>query len=141
MEGIISTLLQNFERGKITRRLLIQRLALAATGASAASAAPVAAQAEELLYVVTYVDVVTPSGDTAKVLQDFATASRKDPGCARFEVMRSVDRPNHFAIVEVWRTREEYEAHLGLSHTKQLRETIQPGLGSPFDERLYHKLP
>jgi quinol monooxygenase YgiN len=139
MEQIISTLLQNLEQEKITRRSLLQSLALAA--ASAASAAPAAAQAEAPLYVVTYVDVVTPSGDTAKVLQDFATASREDPGCVRFEAMRSVDRPNHFAIVEVWRTRKEYEAHLGLSHTKQFRENIQPGLGSPFDERLYHKLP
>ena len=139
MEQIVSTELGNFEQRKITRRLLIRTLALAA--ASAASGAAVAAQAEDPLYVVTYVDVVSPSGEAAKVLQDFATESRKDLGCLRFEVLQSVDRANHFAIVEVWRMRKEYEAHLGLSHTKQFRETIQAGLGSPFDERLYHKLP
>jgi catechol 2,3-dioxygenase-like lactoylglutathione lyase family enzyme len=42
MEHIIAHLLQDFERGKMTRRQLIQSLALAATAASAASAAPAA---------------------------------------------------------------------------------------------------
>src|SRR5260370_14070251 len=42
MEHIIAKLLQNFEEGKMTRRQLIQSLALAATAASAASAVPAA---------------------------------------------------------------------------------------------------
>ena len=65
---------------------------------------------------------------------DVATAVNTD-------VIRDVDRTNHFAITEVWKTRKDYEAHLAQSHTKQFREKIQPGLGSPFDERLYHTLP
>ena len=40
MENVIAKLLQDFERGRMTRRQLIQSLALAATAASAASAAP-----------------------------------------------------------------------------------------------------
>jgi catechol 2,3-dioxygenase-like lactoylglutathione lyase family enzyme len=43
MEGLITKLLENFEQGKMTRRELIQSLALAATAASAVSAAPAAA--------------------------------------------------------------------------------------------------
>lgn len=43
MEGLIAKLLENFEQGKMTRRQLIQSLALAATAASAISAAPAAA--------------------------------------------------------------------------------------------------
>ena len=39
MENVIAKLLQDFERGKMTRRQLIQSLALAATAASTASAA------------------------------------------------------------------------------------------------------
>ena len=39
MEHVIANLLQDFERGKMTRRQLIQSLALAATAASAANAA------------------------------------------------------------------------------------------------------
>ncbi len=43
MEHIIANLLRDFEHGKMSRRQLIQSLALAATAASAVSAAPVAA--------------------------------------------------------------------------------------------------
>jgi len=103
---------------------------------------PASAQPEPQLHVVTYIDVFPNfAADTAKALQDFSAASSKDPGYVRIEVMRDVDRTNHFAVVEVWRTRKDYEAHLGQAHTKQFREKIQPGLGSPFDERLYHTLP
>jgi catechol 2,3-dioxygenase-like lactoylglutathione lyase family enzyme len=42
MEHVITEMLQNFEQGKISRRQLIQGLALAATAASAATAAPAA---------------------------------------------------------------------------------------------------
>ncbi len=43
MEGLIAKLLENFEQGKMTRRQLIQSLALAATVASTVGAAPTAA--------------------------------------------------------------------------------------------------
>jgi catechol 2,3-dioxygenase-like lactoylglutathione lyase family enzyme len=42
MENIIARLLQDFEQGKMSRRQLIQSLAVAATAASAVSAAPAA---------------------------------------------------------------------------------------------------
>jgi catechol 2,3-dioxygenase-like lactoylglutathione lyase family enzyme len=43
MEYIISRLLEDFERGRMTRRQLVKSLALAATAASAAGASPLAA--------------------------------------------------------------------------------------------------
>jgi quinol monooxygenase YgiN len=120
----------------------LNRLTLVLALSTLVLSIPASAQPEQRLYVVTYIDVFPNfAADTAKALQDFSAASSKDPGFVRFEVMRDVDRTNHFAVVEVWRTRKEYEAHLGQSHTKQFREKIQAGLGSPFDERLYHTLP
>jgi len=111
-------------------------LALAALAAGAQQQAP------KQLYVVTYIDVFPNyAADTNKFLLQFAADSRKDNGSVRFEVLRDVERTNHFTIVEVWQTRQAYEAHLALDHTKQFREKIQPGLGSPFDERLYYGLP
>ena len=47
MESIIAKLLQDFEHGRLTRRQLIQTLALGATAASAVGAAPAAAAAAE----------------------------------------------------------------------------------------------
>jgi quinol monooxygenase YgiN len=105
---------------------------------------PAAAQdADERLYVVTHVDVLGPNGaaEAAKALHQFAADSRTDPGSVRFEVLRDPDRLNHFTIIEVWRTRQDFESHLAASHTRAFRERLQPMLGSPFDERLHKLLP
>jgi quinol monooxygenase YgiN len=48
---------------------------------------------------------------------------------------------NHFAIVEVWQSKQAYDAHLAAPHSKAFRDALQMGLGSPFDERLYNALP
>ena len=91
------------------------------------------------LYVVTYVDVFPNfTDDTVKALRQFAADSRKDQGSVRFEFLQDVVRTNHFSIVEVWQSRGAYDAHLTQQHSKLFREKIQPGLGSPFDERLYN---
>lgn len=99
-------------------------------------------KAEPQLHVVTYVDVYPNFADaTAKLLQQFAADNRKDAGFVRFEALRDVARANHFAIVEVWQSKQAYDAHLVAPHSKAFREQLQMGLGSPFDERLYNALP
>ena len=52
MEQIIAQLLQDFENGRLTRRQLIQRLALGATAASAIGVAPAAAAGGETFKAV-----------------------------------------------------------------------------------------
>jgi quinol monooxygenase YgiN len=102
-----------------------------------------AQEADERLYVVTHVDVLGPNGaaEAAKMLHQFAADSRNDQGSVRFEVLRDPDRLNHFTLVEVWRTRQDFESHLAASHSRAFREKLQPMLGSPFDERLHKLLP
>jgi catechol 2,3-dioxygenase-like lactoylglutathione lyase family enzyme len=58
MEHIIANLLQEFERGKMTRRQLIQSLALTATAAATVSATPAAA-AEGKILKATYINHVS----------------------------------------------------------------------------------
>jgi len=89
------------------------------------------------LYVVTHVDL-TPNyiADGTPLLKKFAVDSRKDPGVVRFEMLVDVSRKNHFTIVSVWENQAAFDAHLEAVHTKQVREKLQPMLGSPFDERL-----
>jgi quinol monooxygenase YgiN len=92
------------------------------------------------VYVVTHVDLATNGERLAaatKVLREFAAESRHDPGNIRFELLVQDGRLNHFTIVEVWQTREAFEAHSSADHTKRFREQIQPVMGSPFDERLH----
>jgi len=94
------------------------------------------------LQVVTYVDVYPNfAAEAVRILSQFRDASLKDEGAVRFEVLRDVARANHMAIVEVWRSRELYEAHLAKPYAREFREKLQPMLGSPFDERLYNALP
>ena len=88
----------------------------------------VAQDADERLYVVTHVDVLGQNGaaEAAKMLHEFATDSRKDQGSVRFEVLRDPVRLNHFTIVEVWQTRQNFESHLAAGHTKAFREKYSP---------------
>jgi quinol monooxygenase YgiN len=90
------------------------------------------------VYVVTYVDL-TPNYATegVKLLQQFAADSRKDPGVVRFELVRQDSRGNHLALLEVWRSRQAFDAHSSADHTKEFREKLHPMLGSPWDERLH----
>jgi quinol monooxygenase YgiN len=109
------------------------------------TASNVAAQTpDKNLYVVTHVDIAgTPAvvAEATRLLREFAADSKKDPGAVRFELLLQDGRLNHFTIVEVWQTRDAFEAHLGAEHSKRFREKIQPMLGSPFDERLHGLLP
>lgn len=93
------------------------------------------------LYVVTHVDL-TPNyiADGTALLQKFAADSHKDKGVVRFELLVDVGRKNHFTIVSVWENQAAFDAHLEAAHTRQLREKLQPMLGSPFDERLHYIL-
>ncbi|MGA2711586.1 MAG: antibiotic biosynthesis monooxygenase [Bryobacteraceae bacterium] len=96
------------------------------------------------VYVVTHVDIGgTPAivAEATRLLREFSADSKKDPGVVRFELLLQDGRLNHFTIVEVWQTRDAFEAHSSAEHTKRFREKIQPMLGSPFDERLHSLLP
>jgi quinol monooxygenase YgiN len=118
--------------------------ALAATVVLSGLCGPAGAQeTDQRLYVVTHVDVLGPTGaaEAAKMLHQFAADSRNDQGSVRFEVLRDPNRLNHFTMVEVWRSRQDFESHLAASHTRAFREKLQPMLGSPFDERLHKLLP
>ena len=93
------------------------------------------AQAAEVV-VVTHVDVA-PNPQVAVMLTDLATASRKEPGNIRFDVVQHTMRANHFTVLEVWRDQKALDAHSASPHTKHYRDTLQPMTGSPLDERVY----
>ena len=90
------------------------------------------------VYVVTHIDVMPNfTDDTTKVLREFAAESHKDKGLVRFEVLQQDGRLNHYTIVEMWQSRDAFEAHSASEHTRRFREKLHPMLGSPFDERLH----
>jgi catechol 2,3-dioxygenase-like lactoylglutathione lyase family enzyme len=68
MEGVIAGLLQDYEAGKMSRRQLIQTLAMAATAASAGSSLPVAAAS---VFTAVSVDHISYEVSDYKRTRDF----------------------------------------------------------------------
>jgi quinol monooxygenase YgiN len=114
-------------------------------GCSQKAAAPAAASkwdASQKAYIVTHIDVMPNFADGAnQAIQKYAAGSRTEPGAISVEGLVQDGRPNHFTIYEVWQNRDAFEAHSGQSHTREFRETLQPMLGAPFDERLHASMP
>jgi quinol monooxygenase YgiN len=103
-----------------------------------------AQQAGDRLYAVTHVDIIGGGGnldEAIKLIQEYVADSQKDPGAVRIEFLQHEKRRNHFTLVEVWQTKDAFEAHTASARTKQFREKLHPLLGSPFDERLHSLLP
>jgi quinol monooxygenase YgiN len=88
--------------------------------------------------VVTHVDVVPPRKDDAVgLLKTLGDASRKDDGNLRYEVVQQTNRPNHFTVIEIWKSRKAFDAHNAAAHVREFRDRLQPMSGSLYDERLY----
>ena len=87
---------------------------------------------------MTHVDVVPPKKDEAIVLlNDLASASRKDSGVLRFDVWQQASRPNHSYVIEVWRDDAARDMHVMAGHTRAFRAKLLPLEGSLYDERVY----
>src|SRR5437763_11151870 len=75
--------------------------------------------ADPTVYVVTYIDVAPASRDAdAGFLRELVGASRKDPGVIRYEAFQRSAPSNQFAIVEVWKDQQSYDAHAASAHVK-----------------------
>jgi quinol monooxygenase YgiN len=106
--------------------------------------APAQATPTGAVYVVTHVDIIGgPQGvaEAIKLMHDFAAESLKDKAASRFEILQQDGRFNHFVMLELWQSREAYDAHNNQQYARRFREKIAPMLGSPFDVRLHAKLP
>jgi quinol monooxygenase YgiN len=126
--------------------LLAGMVGLSACSPKAANAVsstdPSQGDASKNVFIVTHIDVMpTFSASANQAIQKYAADSRKDQGAIRMEGLVQDGRSNHFTIVETWENRAAFEAHSGLAHTHQFRDTLQPMLGAPFDERLHEPIP
>lgn len=54
------------------------------------------------------------------MFRELRDASVREPGVVRFEVGRSQEKPNVFALWEVYRDREALESHRGTEHFQRL---------------------
>ncbi len=87
-------------------------------------------------YGVTYIEALPgASGKALGALRSLRAASRKADGSLRFEALQRRERPNHFAIIEIWKDAAAFEASLASAPRKQFREQMQPLLAAGYDER------
>ena len=73
--------------------------------------------------IITSIIFTFASNDADKaedILRELRDASIKEPGVVRFEVGRSPERPNIFALWEVYRDQDAVEAHHNTAHYKRL---------------------
>ncbi|HVQ60984.1 MAG TPA: antibiotic biosynthesis monooxygenase [Burkholderiales bacterium] len=93
------------------------------------------------VYGVTHVDVIPPQKDNAIVaLKALGDANRAAAGNVRFEIVQQTNRPNHFTVFEVWRSREAFDANTMSAHQREFRDKLSGMAGALYDERLYEIL-
>jgi quinol monooxygenase YgiN len=102
---------------------------------------PPSAQANDrAIVVLTHVDIGGRDLDVPALLKRMVEDGRKDEGNVRLDVLQGATRPNHFTVVEVWQSQKAFDGHAAAAHTRQFRETVNPVLGSPMDQRLFKVL-
>jgi len=105
------------------------------------AATPAGKNGRGAVVVVTHVDVPPPKKDECiAALKTLVADSRKDPGSVRFDVFQQGNRPNHFSVVEIWKSQSAYEAHITAVPTKKFRDQLTPMSGALYDERLYRAI-
>lgn len=97
------------------------------------------ARAAEPVTVMTYIDAipdqfVPQNEEKAQVLLKQMNAdTQNEPGLIAFTILRETGRPNHFALLEMWKSEGDYATHLAAAHTRKFRNELQPLIGSPYD--------
>jgi (4S)-4-hydroxy-5-phosphonooxypentane-2,3-dione isomerase len=60
-----------------------------------------------------------------------ATASRREAGVARFDVIQQTDDPTRFVLIEAYRSNEAAAAHKETEHYKTWRDAVASMMAEP----------
>ncbi len=60
-----------------------------------------------------------------------ARNSLREPGVARFDVLRRPDDPDRFVLMEVYRTPDDPARHKETEHYKAWRDSVEPMMAEP----------
>ena len=109
-----------------------ERLLAAVTAQPARGVAP-----DQAIYVLTHADAAARREDIPGMLQELASAARRENGNVLFDATVQPNRTNHFTLIEVWSDQKSYEAHEIAATTKQFRSAFGAVSGALYDERIY----
>jgi quinol monooxygenase YgiN len=91
------------------------------------------------IFVITHVDVDPQFVDQAlPVLDTFVSDSASDTSVQTFALLSQSPTPNHFQLIEIFANQKVFDAHISTQHAVDFRNDVQPFIGAPYDERLYH---
>jgi quinol monooxygenase YgiN len=115
-------------------------VSLIVTLPATAGQAQVSAPADTTFFAVSYVEARPAEAKTAGgALTRYRAASRTQTGFLQADVFEQIGRPGHFAIVEVWRDRETFDAR-DPSAQRGLLAELEPIRVSGYDQRPYKPL-
>jgi quinol monooxygenase YgiN len=112
-----------------------ERLLTPVTAQPANRAAP-----DQAIYVLTHADAAARREEIPGMLQELATAARRENGNVLFDATVQPNRTNHFTLIEVWSDQKSYEAHEIAATTKQFRSAFGAVSGALYDERIYKSI-
>lgn len=69
-----------------------------------------------------------------------AKHSLLEPGIARFDVLQSSDKPTHFILNEVYRTKEDTVKHKETPHYQAWKEGVEAMMAAPRTKKVYHNI-
>jgi quinol monooxygenase YgiN len=90
----------------------------------------------QVSYAVTYIELKASAvADGRWALRDYAAASRKEKGNLQFEALEEIGRPNRFAILEAWVSREAQDSHFHNATTARWQSRLSLARAAPDDRR------
>ena len=115
------------------KRFVFVFLLLAALSSFAGTAM---AQGEPQQFVVVYVEF-KPADTKAgsEVLEELAALAEDSSGVIRFDVLQQTDRPNFFALFEIWANAQTFADFQNSSATQAILTQLTPLLQAPLDQR------
>ena len=85
-----------------------------------------------MLIVVVHVSVKPDAVDAFRAATIAnASASLREPGVARFDVLQQADDPTRFVLTEVYRTADAPAAHKETAHYQTWRDTVADMMAAP----------
>ncbi len=93
-----------------------------------------------VVLAVTWMAKVGHEAETAAILAKLSEESRKEPGCAMFQVHRHRTEPRRFFIYEQYKDDAALEAHRTTAHFLQLARKDLPKVAERVEGNLFDPL-
>lgn len=94
------------------------------------------AQSVQQQFVVTYVEFKPADTNAgAQMLEELAANAKASFGVVNFDVLQQIDRPNFFALFEVWTTTKAFSDFQSSSATQAILLQLPNVLEAPLDQR------